>query len=422
MLKKNLNRVLISALLMLTSGLTFTVNAQSSETRANTTDVRYIYFRVGQSTIDPHFRGNASALEDIVNTLLKLQDDSKIDSISVDVKGLTSIEGTSSINNRLAEQRAQVLRDYIADKSGLSKQNFTTQIDKANWTYFRNLVEADSFEGRDEVLRIIDTHESDDVRQQKIVALRGGRVLAHLQKSILPQLRASSVVYIYIYKVEPQPEPVVEEIPVQEPEPMPVVQEPMPVVEEPTPVVAQPQKVYEEIHPWIAVKTNLLLDAALAPNIEVERWFGKHNHWSVMGEVWFPWYVFHNNSRSYEVLAIGAELRYWFFPHNGNLRPLHGQFIGAYAAGGKYDLEWKSKGNHGEFTSLGLTYGYAFRLSKHFNMELSISGGYIGGPYRFYRGMFNDTHLIWQRSEHFRYWGITKAKISLVWLIGDKKD
>lgn len=407
-------------MVMMAAGLSGTVSAQSLDARVDSTDVRYIYFRVGQAKIDPHFQGNASALEDIVNTLLKLQNDSQIDSISVDVKGLTSIEGASSINHPLAERRAQVLRDYIADKSGLSKQNFNTQVDKANWTYFRKLVEADSFEGRDEVLRIIDSNDSDDVRQQKIVSLRGGRVLAHLQKNILPQLRASSVVYIYIYKVEPQPEPVVEEIPVQEPEPEPVVQETEPIVEEPAPVVA-PLKVYDEINPWIAVKTNLLFDAALAPNIEVERWFGKHNHWSVMAEVWFPWYVFHNNSRSYEVLTIGAELRYWFFPHNGNFRPLHGQFVGLYAAGGKYDLEWKSEGNQGEFTSLGLTYGYAFRLSKHLNMELSVSGGYIGGPYREYEGMFKDTHLIWQRTENFRYWGITKAKISLVWLLGNKK-
>ena len=166
----------------------------------------------------------------------------------------------------------------------------------------------------------------------------------------------------------------------------------------------------------VAVKTNLLFDAALTPNIEVERWFGKHNHWSAMAEVWFPWYTAHHNSRAYQVLNIGAELRYWMFPHNGNLRPLHGQFLGLYAAGGKYDIEWGSNGDQGEFTSIGLTYGYAFRLAKHFNMELSVSGGYLGGPYRHYHGLFNDSHLVWQRSEHRNYIGPTKAKVSLVWL------
>lgn len=427
MLRDKLHIWPLVAIFMMVLGLPDAANAQTFETHADSTEVQYIHFRVGQALVEPRFKDNARVLDDIVNTLLRLQDNQEIDSIKVNVEGLTSIEGTSALNEKLALSRAVSLRDYIAAKTGLGIQHISAGVDRSSWAQFRRLVADDSFEYRDEVLRIIDSPESEDARERQIVGLHGGRVLQYLQKDILPKLRGASVVTIYIYKVLAQPQQPVAEVQepqVEEPTPQTPPQEPvMQLVEEPepAPAPAKPARVYDEIHPWIAVKTNLLLDAALTPNIEIERWFGKHNHWSAMAEVWFPWYTVRQNSRAYQVLTIGAELRYWFFPHNGNLRPLHGQFIGVYGAGGKYDLEWSSKGNQGEFTSMGLTYGYAFRLAKHFNMELSLSGGYIGGPYRYYKGMFSDTHLIWQRSEKFRYWGITKAKVSLVWLIGDKK-
>ncbi|MBQ8008791.1 MAG: DUF3575 domain-containing protein, partial [Bacteroidaceae bacterium] len=144
---------------------------------------------------------------------------------------------------------------------------------------------------------------------------------------------------------------------------------------------------------------------------------------SVMAEVWFPWYVWKSNSRAYEVLNIGLEGRYWFTHSKKHTdRPITGLFGGVYAAGGKYDLEWKSKGNQGEYTSLGLTFGYTWRISKWFNMEASVSGGWLSGPFRHYEGRFNDTHLIWQHNDHFSYFGPTKLKLSLVYLWPERRE
>ena len=172
----------------------------------------------------------------------------------------------------------------------------------------------------------------------------------------------------------------------------------------------------------IAMKTNLLFDAALAPNIEVERWFGKNNRFSVMAEVWFPWYVWKSNSRAYEVLTVGLEGRYWLTHSKKHPeRPLTGWFVGAYVAGGKYDIEWKSEGDQGEFTSLGLSVGYTWRIGRNLNLEASAAGGWVAGPYRHYEGRFHDKHLIWQRNEHLSYFGPTKLKLSLVWLWPERR-
>ena len=236
----------------------------------------------------------------------------------------------------------------------------------------------------------------------------------YLRENLFVGQRVAGYMRIY-YDVLPQPEPE----PVVEPEPEPVV-EPIaePLVVEPTPEV-----ITKKEGPWLwAIKTNMLFDAALTPNLEVERWFGKNNRFSVMAEVWFPWYVWKSNSRSYEVLNVGLEGRYWFakskkYPN----RPITGWFVGAYAAGGKYDLEWKSKGYQGEYTSLGLSVGYTWRIGRNFNLEASVAGGWVSGPYRYYEGRFDDTHLIWQYNANLSYFGPTKAKLSLVYLWPERR-
>ena len=177
----------------------------------------------------------------------------------------------------------------------------------------------------------------------------------------------------------------------------------------------------ETYKPIVAVKTNLLWWAAAAPNIEFEVPFGKRRQWSVMAEMWCPWYVWHNNSRAYEVMLFGAELRHWYGTCRDKSRaPLTGLFLGLYAAGGKYDLEWNSKGDQGEFYSGGLTIGYSWPIHRRLNLELSGSVGALGGPRRHYKGMADDTRLVKEYNSSTFYAGPTKLKLSIVWLLGNK--
>ena len=53
---------------------------------------------------------------------------------------------------------------------------------------------------------------------------------------------------------------------------------------------------------------------------------------------------------------------------------------------------------------------------------MSASAGYVGGPKRHYvaEDLFQDNRLIWKYSGRLRYFGPTKLKLSLVWLLSDK--
>lgn len=186
----------------------------------------------------------------------------------------------------------------------------------------------------------------------------------------------------------------------------------------------EPRKAWQ---PFVAVGTNLLFDAALTPNLELEIPFGR-SRWSLMAEWWTPWYRWHGQgrkNRAYQLLLGGVEGRYWFSARENTASPivLQGHFAGIYGAGGMYDLEWDTpahQGWQGEFWSAGLTYGYAFSFGRSWRLTLSLSAGYVGGPQRVYEGQFNDEHLIWQGTRRFSYFGPTKAKMTLSYLIGWK--
>lgn len=160
----------------------------------------------------------------------------------------------------------------------------------------------------------------------------------------------------------------------------------------------------------LAVGTNLLYLAALAPNASVEYYF-PHSQWSVTGTFTMPWWKRKSQHQYYQIRQYLAEGRYWF--HASNHAKRH--FVGINVHGGLYDLENKKTGYYGEFVGTSLTYGYRIDLNKKMALELSIGGGYIFTKYDKYLPKYNGYAI--QSSHITHYWGVTKASISLVWNI-----
>lgn len=389
----------------------------STQVLRKDTTVIFVNFEYDKVELDENFLDNANALNHIVRSIRRVADDKSLKVSCVQIVGMASIEGAADYNYMIGMQRAEALKQYIKQHvPTLGDEVFDLNSGGEAWAEFQSLVEDSEFDGKAQVLDIIQNTKNLWLRESRIKQLNKGKVYQYLKSNLFVGQRVAGYMRIY-YDMVPQPKPVPQ--PVVEPAP-----EPAPVVEpEPLPLVVAPEAYVDNEGPWkIAVKTNLLFDAALAPNVEVERWFGKNKRFSVMAEVWFPWYVWKHNSRAYEVLNIGLEGRYWLTHSKKHYnRPITGFFIGAYAAGGKYDLEWKSKGYQGEYTSLGLSVGYTWRIGRNFNLEASVAGGWVAGPYRYYEGRFDDTHLIWQYNANLNYFGPTKAKLSLVYLWPERR-
>lgn len=169
----------------------------------------------------------------------------------------------------------------------------------------------------------------------------------------------------------------------------------------------------------VALKSNLLSDAFLNPNLGVEaalakKWSldmsGQFNLWSVNGHKWRHW-------------LVQPELRYWF------CNRFSGHFIGVHALGGEYNmgnLDWdfsflgtdfrnlKDRRYEGWGIGAGIAYGYSWILDKHWNLEAELGLGWIYTQFDAYPCANCGTKLESDKSHN--YYGPTKAAINIVYL------
>lgn len=408
----------------------------------------YVDFNVNSIDLVPTLHNNPRELQKIRASLDSLIADTTAVITRFTVTGYASPEGSYENNERLASGRSKTLCQYISDQWGVPQDIISSTSVAEDWAGLRRYVAEKAWPTTPKILDVMD-NEADPDQRLTLVKQRFPKEYADIKRNALPRLRHSDyeIEYEHIDSTELRLSPfrhsgsdstatVAKAAAIR-----PIVTDTVPSGGNdflPTApfIPAQPQPC-NSYHTLFALKTNLLFDALLCPNVEVEIPLGRNSRWSIMGEVWFPWWRFDQNDKgkqheyyrsdqrptkiAYELLTIGAELRYWLAPRCQAARPLlSGTFIGIYGAGGKYDLGTDGKGDQGEFTSLGLTFGHSWVLSRHWNLELSASAGYLGGPKVHYENEFDDTHLIYRRHNKFHYVGPTKLKLSLVWLIGRK--
>ena len=135
--------------------------------------------------------------------------------------------------------------------------------------------------------------------------------------------------------------------------------------------------------PWFALKNNLLYDAALTPNLTLEARLSKH--WTLQIEAGFnPWPLDDKVEHKWRHVLVGAEAKYWFN------RAFRCDFIGVNAyythfnvAKGNYPVGWlypdvKQYRLQGDAVMAGVSYGWAFPVSKHvaFELEAGVDAGY----------------------------------------------
>ncbi|MDR0508146.1 MAG: DUF3575 domain-containing protein [Dysgonamonadaceae bacterium] len=176
---------------------------------------------------------------------------------------------------------------------------------------------------------------------------------------------------------------------------------------------------------YAALKTNLLYDAALLPNLTAELYIGRK--WSLAVEGNWSWWTFGRpiqNQWHHRIQTAGVELRKWVkSPY-----PLQGHALGIYSMIGNYDVRLFTENEYSKgwlsywSWSAGLSYSYSFPIARRFNLELGLAFGYMGGQY--YQYDYCMAHEHWApRSIHNRnYIGPARIGISLVWRLGGGND
>ncbi|MFI3333517.1 MAG: DUF3575 domain-containing protein [Rikenellaceae bacterium] len=399
--------------------------------KTNYNDTFTIYYRINSSEVDPFYLSNADAMELVRHHLRDTLALAHLDSLSL--SAISSPDGPFVLNQRLSEQRANRLREYIIGVNSTIESKIKVGYSGEDWVGLRRMVlESDEIPNKDEVLSIIDSELALDAKESRLKRLDGGSSWRYITNNILKYLRygASAIFHYDLTYRMAQYEPIAQDRTIPQTEIVcsnPI--KPLPVEYYlPVEIIEEPEAVEYTTKPLFAHKTNLLFDAASLLNVELEIPFGKRV--SLAGEWIFPWWTWDDgtaDSYRHRIQLLNANLTAKYWLGNREDRPvMTGWYVGLYAGGGLYDFEYDRKGIQGEFfIAAGVSAGYAHTINKSgsLRMEYSLGAGYLQTEYRDYEafyGVDDAWHPIRLSTKSYTWLGPTQAKVSLVWLMSRK--
>ena len=395
-----------------------------------------IYYRTASARLELPYMDNDRHLAALGDSIRSLGADPAVVLRRILIQASASPDGNTAANKELARKRGEDLRDYLKDNLSLPDSIFTLQPQGEGWSELAEKLGRTDAPWRDKAIAIIrDTPEwvvregkVVDGRKRQLMNLAGGRAWHYMKENLFDSLRSGALVVCEVERIErvkPEPEYTpaevrqatdmtaegTEETPATETESTATLynKEDGTMPQDNTDKDAAEKKPF-----YMAAKTNLLYDAALVPNVGLEFYLGKG--WSVCGDWMYAWWSKDAKHRYWRVYGGELEVRK-YFGRNAAEKPLQGHHLGVYAQGLTYDFETGGKGYLSDFGyGVGVEYGYSLPVAKRFNIDFGLGVGYSGGKYKVYDP--EDGCYVYKETKKRRWFGPTKAEISLVWLLG----
>lgn len=146
---------------------------------------------------------------------------------------------------------------------------------------------------------------------------------------------------------------------------------------------------------WFVATPNLQLELKLAPRASVD-----------FSAAYNPW-TFKDN-KALRFWLVQPEARYWF------CEAFEGHFIGLHLHGAQYyHSGWSDKIYDGYLAGGGISYGYDWILSPHWNIEATLGVGYAR---LWYKEMPDAPCIKCFDNKHKNYWGVTRIGFTLSYL------
>lgn len=164
----------------------------------------------------------------------------------------------------------------------------------------------------------------------------------------------------------------------------------------------------------VSLRTNLLYDAALLPNLALEIGLGKG--WTITAEGFFAWWSKTEKNLFWRIYGGEMSLRHYFGTR------YTGHHVGIYGQALSYDIELRHTGNLSDFScGAGVDYGYSLPVGHRLSIDFSLGIGYFTGEYKSYEP--ENGKFVWKKTSRRQWIGPTKAEVSLVWHLhgGNKK-
>lgn len=160
----------------------------------------FLDFPVNQTVIYPEYRRNKSELAKIRRTIELVKNDSNTRITHISIHGYASPEGTYSNNARLAQGRAEALKEYVCRQYQFDETLFNVQSTPEDWKGLREWVAGSDMACKESLLSVIDGDLEPDAKNWKLQTVDGKRTYNYLLENVYPKLRHSDYIVEYTVK------------------------------------------------------------------------------------------------------------------------------------------------------------------------------------------------------------------------------
>ena len=386
-----------------------------------------IYFRPGYSLLELSYRDNAANMKALTQGIQTIKGNPCVQLQHIRILSAASPEGNSALNKRVAKRRGERLRDYLKETLVLPDSIFTVSSAGEDWQGLASLIAKEKTPWRNKALQII-RHTPEwvtrngkvvDGRKRQLQNLDGGKAWKYMLDNHFYTLRTGAVVVCEVKTLAAEGTPSAAEARLEQARHESASQQPASQSPSSPPFPAIPSQVHPESQSppaasFFALKSNLLYDALLVPNLSLEASIG--SGWTLGAGGMLAWWSKDAKHRYWRIYGGDLEIRKYF----GTLaksKPLQGHHLGIYGDFLTYDFEFGAKGYQSKATyAAGIKYGYSHPIANRLNLDFALGIGYLHSNYKTY--VPRDGCYVYQETKKRKWLGPTQAEISLVWLLG----
>ena len=391
-----------------------------------------IYFRPGYSLLELSYRDNAANMKALTQGIQTIKGNPCVQLQHIRILSAASPEGNSALNKRVAKRRGERLRDYLKETLVLPDSIFTVSSAGEDWQGLASLIAKEKTPWRNKALQII-RHTPEwvtrngkvvDGRKRQLQNLDGGKAWKYMLDNHFYTLRTGAVVVCEVKTLAAESTPSaaearLEQARQEQARPESASQQSASQSPSSPPFPAIPSQVHPEQEPppaasYFALKSNLLYDALLVPNLSLEASIG--SGWTLGAGGMFAWWSKDAKHRYWRIYGGDLEIRKYFGTLSKS-KPLQGHHLGIYGDFLTYDFEFGAKGYQSKATyAAGIKYGYSHPIANRLNLDFALGIGYLHSNYKTY--VPRDGCYVYQETKKRKWLGPTQAEISLVWLLG----
>ena len=388
-----------------------------------------IYFRPGYSLLELSYRDNAANMKALTQGIQTIKGNPCVQLQHIRILSAASPEGNSALNKRVAKRRGERLRDYLKETLVLPDSIFTVSSAGEDWQGLASLIAKEKTPWRNKALQII-RHTPEwitrngkvvDGRKRQLQNLDGGKAWKYMLDNHFYTLRTGAVVVCEVKTLAAESTPSAAEASLEQACLDSASQQPASQSPSSPPFPAIPSQVHPSsesqappVASYFALKSNLLYDALLVPNLSLEASIG--SGWTLGAGGMLAWWSKDAKHRYWRIYGGDLEIRKYFGTLSKS-KPLQGHHLGIYGDFLTYDFEFGAKGYQSKATyAAGIKYGYSHPIANRLNLDFALGIGYLHSNYKTY--VPRDGCYVYQETKKRKWLGPTQAEISLVWLLG----